>query len=56
MNDVVVSAHGLSKQYRIWTKAKPQSVSDRLALTLHRRRRREPTRSRCGGISGLSAT
>jgi lipopolysaccharide transport system ATP-binding protein len=41
MNDVVISAHGLGKQYRVWTKPKPQSISDRVALALHRRRSRE---------------
>jgi lipopolysaccharide transport system ATP-binding protein len=39
VNDVVISAHGLGKQYRIWTQSRPQSLSDRVSLALHRRRR-----------------
>ena len=39
MAGTVISAHGLGKQYRIWTHAPPQSLSDRVSLAVHRRRR-----------------
>jgi lipopolysaccharide transport system ATP-binding protein len=40
MNDVVISAHGLAKQYRIWTHSRPTSLSDRVSLTTRRLRGR----------------
>jgi lipopolysaccharide transport system ATP-binding protein len=46
-SETVISAHGLGKQYRIWTQSRPQSLSDRLSMAVHRRRqasRRSPLR------------
>jgi lipopolysaccharide transport system ATP-binding protein len=40
MSDVVISAHGLGKRYRIWTHSRPTSLSDRVALTARRVRGR----------------
>lgn len=42
MDEPVISAEGLGKQFRIWTRPRPQSLSDRLALTLHHRKPRAP--------------
>ena len=40
MSDVVISAHGLGKQYRIWTHSRPTSLSDRVSITARRLRGR----------------
>jgi lipopolysaccharide transport system ATP-binding protein len=38
MRDVVVSARSLAKCYRVWTHAKPTSLSDRVSLAIRRAR------------------
>ena len=43
MSDIVISAHELGKQYRIWTQSRPQSLSDRVGMALHRRRQASRT-------------
>jgi lipopolysaccharide transport system ATP-binding protein len=44
MADTVISAHGLSKRYRIWTHSRPKSLSDRIELAVDRARHRARSR------------
>jgi lipopolysaccharide transport system ATP-binding protein len=44
MADVVISAHGLGKRYKIWTHSRPRSLSDRIELALDRTRLRARSR------------
>ena len=44
MSDIVISAQGLGKRYRIWTHSRPKSLSDRLELAVGRMRHRARSR------------
>jgi lipopolysaccharide transport system ATP-binding protein len=60
MSDVVISAEGLGKRYRIWTHSRPTSLSDRVSVTARRLRGRaiaqplEPLREEIWALRDVS--
>jgi lipopolysaccharide transport system ATP-binding protein len=56
LNDVVITASGLAKRYRIWTHSKPVSLSDRVSIALHRARAAEhaPAREEVWALRDVS--
>ncbi|HEY3541216.1 MAG TPA: ABC transporter ATP-binding protein [Gaiellaceae bacterium] len=60
MSDVVISARGLGKRYRIWTHSRPTSLSDRVSITARRLRGRavaqplEPLREEIWALRDVS--
>jgi lipopolysaccharide transport system ATP-binding protein len=60
MDDVVISARGLGKQYRIWTHSRPTSLSDRVSISARRLRGRaiaqplEPLREEIWALRDVS--